>query len=140
VHVAHSIRTNTSIVCRLALNLFQGACSTVTGNRQLTVKARAYLTAAQAVYVSAASIWEITIKSRLGKIEGDPGALAASIEASGFQELAVSAAHAAEVAKLPLHHSDPFDRLLLAQAFAEPLRFVTADRMLAAYGGAVEVL
>ena len=47
---------------------------------------------------------------------------------------------AMNVAKLPLHHTDPFDRLLLAQAFSEPLRFVTADRVLSAYGGAVEVL
>jgi PIN domain nuclease of toxin-antitoxin system len=112
----------------------------VTGSRQLKANARAYLASAQAVYVSAASIWEIAIKSRLGKIEGDPEALAVAIQASGFQELPISAAHAASVAKLPLHHADPFDRLLLAQAFAEPLRLVTADRTLAAYGGAVEVL
>jgi PIN domain nuclease of toxin-antitoxin system len=112
----------------------------VTGSRQLKSKARAMLASAEAVYVSAASIWEIAIKSRLGKIEGDPQALAAAIEASGFQELKVSALHAAGVAKLPLHHTDPFDRLLLAQAFVEPLRLVTADRGLAIYGGAVEVL
>jgi PIN domain nuclease of toxin-antitoxin system len=90
--------------------------------------------------VSAASIWEIAIKSRLGKIEGDAEAFAAAIETSGFHALAVTARHAAAVAKLPLHHGDPFDRLLLAQAFTEPLRFVTADRALATYGGAVEVL
>jgi PIN domain nuclease of toxin-antitoxin system len=112
----------------------------VTSSRQLKANARAYLASAQAVYVSAASIWEIALKSRLGKIEGDPEALAMAIQASGFQELPISAAHAAAVAKLPLHHADPFDRLLLAQAFAEPLRLVTADRTLAAYGGAVEVL
>jgi PIN domain nuclease of toxin-antitoxin system len=92
------------------------------------------------VYVSAASIWEIAIKARLGKIEGDAQAFAAAIETSGFEELAVTAAHAAAVARLPLHHMDPFDRLLLAQAFSEPLRLVTADRALAAYGGAVELL
>jgi hypothetical protein len=46
----------------------------------------------------------------------------------------------AGVAGLPLHHTDPFDRLLLAQAFCEPLRLITADRTLAAYGGAVEVI
>jgi PIN domain nuclease of toxin-antitoxin system len=92
----------------------------VMAGRQLKSDARAYLASAQAVYLSAASIWEIAIKAQLGKIEGD--------------------AHAAAVARLPLHHTDPFDRLLLAQAFSEPLRLVTADRALAAYGGAVELL
>ena len=82
----------------------------------------------------------LAIKSRLGKIDADPAALAEAIDASGFQELPVSARHAAAVATLPLHHSDPFDRLLLAQAFSEPLRLLTADRALAAYGGGVEVV
>lgn len=112
----------------------------VMASRQLKADARAYLASAQAVYVSAASIWEIAIKAQLGKIEGDAQAFAAAIETSGFEELAVTAAHAAAVARLPLHHTDPFDRLLLAQAFSEPLRLVTADRALAAYGGAVELL
>jgi PIN domain nuclease of toxin-antitoxin system len=112
----------------------------VTASRLLKPAARDYLGSAQSVYVSAASIWEIAIKSRLGKIDGDAQAFAAAIEASGFLPLSVTAGHAAAVAKLPLHHTDPFDRLLLAQAFTEPLRLVTADRALAAYGGAVEVL
>ncbi len=112
----------------------------VTGNRRLKASTREFLSRADAVYVSAASIWEIAIKSRLGKIEADAAALAGAIDSSGFQELPVSAQHAAAVAKLPLHHIDPFDRLLLAQAFSEPLRFVTADGALAVYGGAIEVL
>jgi PIN domain nuclease of toxin-antitoxin system len=112
----------------------------VTGDRRLKAGARALLTAADAVYVSAASLWEIAIKSGLGKIEGDAAGLAGAIDASGFHELPVSAQHAAAVARLPLHHTDPFDRLLLAQAFLEPLRFVTADGVLAAYGGAIEFL
>jgi PIN domain nuclease of toxin-antitoxin system len=112
----------------------------VTANRQLRANTRALLAEAEAVYVSSASIWEIAIKSRLGKIEGDADALARAIEDSGFQELAITARHAAAVAKLPLHHADPFDRLLLAQAFTEPLRFITADGALAAYGGPVEVV
>jgi len=112
----------------------------VTACRQLRAETRDYLSSAEAVYVSAASIWEISIKVRLGKLEGDPTALALAIGTSGFQELPVTARHAAAVARLPMHHTDPFDRLLLAQAFTEPLRFVTADRVLAAYGGAVEVI
>lgn len=112
----------------------------LTDSRQLKTEVRAYLAAAQAVYVSAASIWEIAIKSRLGKIDGDAQAFAAAIAVSGFLELPVTASHAAAVAALPLHHGDPFDRLLLAQAFSEPLRLVTADRTLLAYGGAIEVI
>jgi PIN domain nuclease of toxin-antitoxin system len=112
----------------------------VTANRRLKSSTREFLSRADAVYVSAASIWEIAIKARLGKIEADAAFLVEAIDNSGFQELPVSAHHAAAVAKLPLHHSDPFDRLLLAQAFLEPLRFVTADPVLAAYGGAIELL
>ena len=94
----------------------------VTANRRLKPSTREFLSRADAVYVSAASIWEIAFKARLGKIEGDAAFLVDAIDSSGFQELRVSAHHAAEVAKLLLHHSDPFDRLLLAQSFLEPLR------------------
>jgi PIN domain nuclease of toxin-antitoxin system len=110
----------------------------VTGSAQLKAAARARLMAAERVYVSAASIWEIAIKSRLGKLDGDVGSFVEAIEASGFKELPVTARHAAAVSGLPLHHADPFDRLMLAQAFTEPLRLVTADDALAKYGGAIE--
>jgi PIN domain nuclease of toxin-antitoxin system len=83
---------------------------------------------------------EIAIKSRLGKIEADATELVDAIDGGGFLELPISTQHAAAVCRLPVHHTDPFDRLLLAQAFFEPLRFVTADRALAAYGGAIELL
>jgi PIN domain nuclease of toxin-antitoxin system len=112
----------------------------VMGSRRLKVATREYLAAAETVYVSAASIWEIAIKKSLGKIQGDADIFAAAIETSGFEELPVTARHAAAVAKLPLHHADPFDRLLLAQAFTEPLRLITADQTLLAYGGAVELI
>ena len=81
-----------------------------------------------------ASIWETAIKTRIGKMTGDFEAFAAAIDASGFQELPVTPRHAAAVAKLPLHHADPFDRMLIAQAFLQPLRLVTADKVLVAYG------
>ena len=92
---------------------------------------------AEEVYGSAASIWEVAIKAGLGAIEADPQALAAAIGASGFVELPVSAAHAAGVAQLERHHNDPFDRLLVAQALAEPLKLVTADGVLARYSDVV---
>jgi PIN domain nuclease of toxin-antitoxin system len=75
----------------------------------------------------------MTIKCRLRKIAVDPMRLAQSIEASGFQELPVTARHAATVANLPPHHSDPFDRILIAQAMSEPLHLVTTDERLKPY-------
>ena len=105
----------------------------VTANRRLKPSTRDLLSRADAVYVSAASIWEIAIKARLGKIEADATSLADAIDGSGFQELAVSARHAAAVAKLPLHHTDPFDRLLIAQAMSEPMHLLTADAQLKPY-------
>jgi PIN domain nuclease of toxin-antitoxin system len=106
----------------------------VTSSSFLKSPARRSIEEADQVWVSAASIWEIAIKARLGKIDADVGELAQAIGASGFVELPVRAVHAAGVAKLPLHHTDPFDRLLIAQAIAEPLKLLTADATLAPYG------
>lgn len=102
----------------------------VAGSPQLKPAARRFIERAETVHVSAASVWEIAIKARLGRIAADPQELAAAIAASGFVELPVTAAHAAGVGRLELHHHDPFDRLLIAQALAEPLRLLTADETL----------
>ena len=87
-----------------------------------------------AIYVSAASIWEIAIKASLGQIEVDPFAVQAAIAPSGFAGLPISGQHAAHVAKLPSHHRDPFDRMLVAQSLVEPMRLLTSDAILARYG------
>jgi PIN domain nuclease of toxin-antitoxin system len=94
------------------------------------------------VLFSAASIWEIAIKVRLGRADFPirPELIAESARATGFTELPVRAAVAARVADLPLHHRDPFDRLLVAQAIAEPARFYTSDAKLAAYSELVTVI
>jgi len=94
------------------------------------------------VLFSAASIWEIAIKVRLGRADFPvrPEAIADSARATGFTELPVRAATAALVADLPLHHRDPFDRLLVAQAIAEPARLYTADAILAPYSELVTVI
>lgn len=109
----------------------------VAGSPLLKAPVRRFIESADEVYVSAASIWEVAIKARLGKIEADPQEVAASIGPSGFLELPVRAAHAAGVAHLELHHNDPFDRLLVAQALAEPLKLVTVDGLLARYSDVV---
>jgi len=87
---------------------------------------------ADVVYVSAASAWEVAIKSALGKLRV-PGSIEAGVEESGFTKLPVSFRHAEEVAGLPDHHADPFDRMLIAQALVEGLTVVTRDRQFEPY-------
>jgi PIN domain nuclease of toxin-antitoxin system len=79
-------------------------------------------------------IWEIAIKSRRSR-RSRPGRR----HRTRLQQLAVSARHAATVARLPLHHADPFDRLLVAQAISEPLILLTADSMLTRYSELVRM-
>ena len=86
------------------------------------------------VFASAASLWEIAIKSSLGKVEGDVEEIIKESAATGFVELPVRMAHAAKLRGLPQLHRDPFDRLLIAQALHEGLTVVTADRIFDAYG------
>jgi PIN domain nuclease of toxin-antitoxin system len=112
----------------------------VSDSARLSAAARREIVAAEQAFISAASIWEVAIKARLGKIDADVDAAAAAIGQSGFYELPVRAAHAVAVARLPLHHADPFDRLLVAQALTEPLRLLTADAALARYGDFVQVV
>ncbi len=75
----------------------------VAGSPALAPATRSAIESADAVFVSAVSIWEVAIKARLGKIQADADELAAAIEASGFVELPVRASHAAGVARLDLH-------------------------------------
>ena len=106
---------------------------------KLSKKTRAEIGEADEVFVSAASIWEASIKIGIGGLRAAPLDLVAGIEASGFVELPVSAKHAATVATLPPHHRDPFDRLLIAQAIHEPMRLLTADGLLKRYSDLVEL-
>lgn len=94
--------------------------------------ARSAVIEATAVHVSSASLWEIAIKAELGRIEV-PDDLPRRVGAAGLQTLPVTSAHAwATRTVTGLPHRDPFDRLLVAQAAVERLRFVTADRALLA--------
>jgi PIN domain nuclease of toxin-antitoxin system len=112
----------------------------VTGNRQLSKAAKTTILEADSVYVSSASIWELAIKVRIGKLNINIEQLKESIAESEFLELPVSAQHAAKVAYLPMIHRDPFDRLLIAQAICEPLIFLTADVALKSYSNLVHVI
>lgn len=85
------------------------------------------------VLVSAASAWEVAIKRAAGKLES-PDDLADAIKAAAFRPLAITVEHALAAGALPPHHSDPFDRMLVAQAVIEGLTIVTRDARLARYG------
>ncbi len=84
------------------------------------------------VYVSAASVWEAAIKTQLGKLRF-PGSFSDAVEQSEFSRLEITFAHAEAVRDLPAHHTDPFDRMLVAQATVEGLTLVSADRQLEPY-------
>lgn len=83
-------------------------------------------------FVSAATIWELALKRTVGKlrVEGD---LPQEVQRSGMAELPVTPAHAEATLGLPLHHKDPFDRMLIAQARTEGLTVVTHDQAFRAY-------
>jgi PIN domain nuclease of toxin-antitoxin system len=84
------------------------------------------------VFVSAVVIWEIVIKKSLGKLKA-PGDLDHAIAANQFIPLPVTIPHVLALEKLAEHHRDPFDRLLIAQAFEEGLTFITRDEHAARY-------
>lgn len=91
-------------------------------------------------WLSAASLWEIAIKTALKRpgFDLDPREMRDRLVAEGWSELPVNGDHAAEAALLPLIHKDPFDRMLVAQAVAEGYRLATTDATIANYGGPIE--
>jgi PIN domain nuclease of toxin-antitoxin system len=112
----------------------------LTDSRKLAKAARERIETADEVYVSAASIVECEAKIAAGLLEGDAGEVAKAIRGSGFLELPVrvrAAAAAASLKRVP--DADFFDRLLVAQAMGEPLRFLTANAALKNYSELVEL-
>ncbi len=86
------------------------------------------------VFVSPMSVWEIAIKSQLGRLKADVDEVRTAALQSVFRPLPFNLEHAAAVARLPHQHIDPFDRALVAQALLEPLALLTHNQSLAAYG------
>lgn len=102
--------------------------------KRLGKKAAAAIGAPNArILISAAVIWEVSIKRQLGKLDA-PADLLEQLERAGVDLLPITARHADRAGTLPMHHRDPFDRLLVAQADVDGLTLVTADRELSAYG------
>ena len=102
-------------------------------DKRLSATARSEINRASTVYVSAASLWDISIKIRLGKLQVDPNKLIASLREAGFEPLPITWEHAAAVGPLPDLHRDPFDRMLVAQALVEDLVLVTRDPLVTQY-------
>ena len=84
------------------------------------------------VFFSATSCWEIAIKAALGKIEADLATIARTARDADFEQLPVTVAHI-RPRSLPLHHNDPFDRILIAQGLEEGLTVVTRDLAFQSY-------
>lgn len=112
----------------------------ITDSPRLSTRARALIEDPNAtIWVSAASLWEISIKHGLGRGEmpvSGPDALAFFQEA-GLRILSIAAEHVVAVAALPPHHQDPFDRILVAQAQVEPMHLITHDALVAKYDPAI---
>lgn len=111
----------------------------VIGSKRLAPRARELILAADDVFVSAASLWEIAIKHGLGRGDmpiSSAQALQAFIDAA-YELLDIRPEHALAVERLAPIHSDPFDRMLVAQALVEPLTLITRDTLVASYSPAI---
>lgn len=92
--------------------------------------------AGNAIYVSVASLWEIAIKTSLGKLSlsRSISEIFAEVDSSATSLLAIEPSHTLQVSSLPFHHKDPFDRMIIAQALVEDLSLVSNDVNFAYYG------
>jgi PIN domain nuclease of toxin-antitoxin system len=103
-------------------------------DRKLTKNARSIIANTDNdVLVSAASLWEISIKATLGRLEIELDDLEPAIARSGFRSVPISFRHALTAGRLPAIHRDPFDRMLVAQASVEELRLLSHDRVFLRY-------
>ena len=115
----------------------------VASSRRLAPEARSFVEdPANDVFFSAASLWEIAIKSSLRRrdFRVDVPLMHSALSAMGLTELPVRSEHAVRVTELPPVHRDPFDRLLLAQSLVEQMVLLTNDALLARYGAVVRVV
>jgi PIN domain nuclease of toxin-antitoxin system len=111
----------------------------LSGSQRLRTAARKTIAESARAYVSAATVWEIAIKIALGKLEFR-GEMAEQLAINNLLSLAVTVPHALAAGALPVHHSDPFDRMLVAQAKIESLTLMTHDARVRDYNVAVLVV
>jgi PIN domain nuclease of toxin-antitoxin system len=109
----------------------------IENNRRLGKRAKSIIADDRtSVWISAATVWEISVKAAAGRLDlraSFPDELSAEMQQSGFRPLAITFEHAFAVRKLPLLHTDPFDRMLVAQAQCEGLTLVSADTIFPQY-------
>jgi PIN domain nuclease of toxin-antitoxin system len=111
--------------------------------KRLSRKARALFDATENLLMfSAASLWEVVIKSQLGRqdFRVDARALRRGLLDHGYEELSIASEHVVAVEQLPPLHRDPFDRLLIAQAIAEGITLVTSDENMAKYSAPIRLV
>lgn len=101
-------------------------------DRRLSARHRQIIQSEPNVYVSVATLWEIAIKRSLNKLEVSPD-INTVIHEAGYHQLGIERAHIDALLPMPLHHRDPFDRMLIAQARVENLSILTSDRHFASY-------
>ena len=110
----------------------------VADDRRLSRKARAAIASRDsACFLSMASVWEMAIKVGLDRLELPSSVdrfVSEQMAANAFEPLPIDLGHAGDVARLPFHHRDPFDRLLVAQALGEGLTIVSAEPVFGKYG------
>jgi len=110
-------------------------------DRKLTKETERYISSSENdVYVSAVSTWEVAIKKSIGRLSVNLNEFDQAIIESGLTILPITMPHTLAVASLPMHHSDPFDRLLIAQSIVEPMRIVTHDETVGLYGDHIIVV
>lgn len=111
------------------------------GSPRLPQKARQILEN-DPVLFSSASLWEVSIKSGLGRkgFDVDVARLRRGLLENGYAELPITGRHAVLVGQLPPHHTDPFDRMLIAQAVAEDVTLLTSDKALSVYDGPIQLV
>jgi PIN domain nuclease of toxin-antitoxin system len=95
-----------------------------------------------ALFFSAASLWEISIKRTLGRddFQVEPAVLRRALQDNGYVELPITGTHAIATESLPQIHKDPFDRILVAQAATEGIQLLTSDAIVARYPGPVRLV
>ena len=113
---------------------------TLTGSPRINRIRDLILSPETQIHVSIASWWEIAIKTTIGKLDADLAKLRHAAHDSGFVELAIIGPHVEALAKLPLLHRDPFDRMLVAQALSEPMKLLTGDAQLGQYSPLIELV
>ncbi len=107
---------------------------------RLSHEAKKLIQDAEQIFVSSASIWEMSIKTSIGKLEVDLESVTTELANMGVSELSISWEHSKHIKTLEHHHRDPFDRLLISQAICEPLILLTHDQMLTQYSELVRLV